>query len=76
MKEILQGALRSWTMWFNALMINLVWILPALESALPELKSLMPENQFAYIVVILGIGNKILRMKTSMSLADKAPLPK
>ena len=72
MKDFLNGAMKSWTMWFNFLMLNIVWILPAAESVLPELKDMLPENVYAYLFAVLALGNKVLRVKTTMSLAEKA----
>ena len=59
--------IRSRTMWFNAV----VAALAALEGVIGMLQGFLPGNVFAYLTIALTIGNAILRVLTTQSLADK-----
>ena len=67
----LGGSLRSNTMRFNAFMLSLVGIIPLVESILPDVKSIIPENIYGYLLVACAVGNKILRATTTKALEDK-----
>ena len=71
-KAHLKGALKSWTVWFNAFMGLFVEIgLPKALETLPLLYGVYPNSiYFTILVVILG-GNVLLRFKTNKSLAQK-----
>lgn len=62
-----QRALRSKTIWFNAIIAGLA----ALEGVFGTLQAFLPGNAYAYITVVLTVGNAILRVLTTQALADK-----
>ena len=63
----LERAIRSKTMLFNAI----VAALAALEGVFGMLQSYVPGNVFAYLTIILTVGNAFLRVLTTQALADK-----
>lgn len=62
-----QRAIRSRTIWFNALVAGL----SALEGVLGVLQPFIPGNIFAYITVILVVGNPVIRTLTNQAWKDK-----
>ena len=58
---------RSRTMWFNAI----IAALSALEGVFGLLQPYVPGNIFAYVTVILTVGNAILRTVTTQPLSEK-----
>jgi hypothetical protein len=67
MKAKLRGALKSKTIWFNAIAAGFA----AMESTFSLLQPIVSGNVFIYITVVVTVGNAILRTITSQSLADK-----
>ena len=65
MKNFILGALKSKTMWFNAITLLLAMF------ALPEFVSLLPVSALPYLAFINGFGNLILRSITSQPLSSK-----
>ena len=59
--------IRSKTMWFNFI----VTIFAALEGVYSVLQPFVPGNSYAWLTVILTVGNAILRVVTKESLAAK-----
>lgn len=59
--------IRSRTMMFNAVIAALA----ALEGVFGMLQGFLPGNAYAYITVFLTVGNAILRVLTTSSLAGK-----
>jgi len=58
---------RSKTMWFNAVVAGLA----ALEPVFGLLQSFLPGNVYAYLTVVLTVGNAMLRVVTTTALEDK-----
>lgn len=67
MKKWLTRSARSKTMMFNLL----VAIFASLEGVFHMLQPFMDGNVFAYITVLLTVGNAILRVITTQPLKDK-----
>lgn len=67
LKKIVAGAKRSWTVWFNTLLVGIAM----LEAGGAHLTALFGANAAAKIVAIGGIVNIILRVKTTQSLAER-----
>ena len=67
MKKWFDRAIRSKTMWFNAILAALA----ALEGVFGVLQPYVPGNVFAYMTIALTVGNAILRVLTTQALADK-----
>ncbi len=63
--NIIRGAFRSRTMWFN-LITGVLAIL-----ALPEIIALIPAAYLGKLLIINAVGNLILRLLTNQSLVDK-----
>ena len=59
--------IRSRTLWFNAVVAGLA----ALEGVFGLLQAFIPGNVFAYLTVILTVGNAILRVLTTTALESK-----
>lgn len=72
----LKGALKSWTIWFNAVAGAVVADLsspsPLLLSTFPQLQGYIPDTWHHYAMGLLIAGNFLLRFKTNSSLAGKA----
>lgn len=75
LKAKLAGALKSWTAWFNGLLIVLVPLLPTLKDALqenwPTLQPYLTPKMYLAGVVAIAAINFGLRFKTKSALQDK-----
>lgn len=71
MLNALKGAWRSWTIHFNVWVGTLFGALPLAQETFPQLGPYIPANVFQYGMVVLIIGNFLLRFKTSGRLSDK-----
>ena len=67
MKKWISRILRSKTMMFNII----VALFSSLEGVFGLLQPFIAGNVFAYITIILTVGNAILRPLTTQSLKDK-----
>ena len=66
-KQIIKGATLSKTVWFN----TLVGALMALEPVFPFLQATLGDKWYGIGMVVLTVGNVILRGMTNKSLVDK-----
>lgn len=77
MRDTLRGSLRSLTIWFNTVAAGLLAVLPellpALADAAPGLQPYLGPDVYRWLMVLIVVGNILLRVRTSTSLADKAP---
>ncbi|MDD5688490.1 MAG: hypothetical protein PHE88_11745 [Elusimicrobia bacterium] len=64
---MVQGALKSKTMWFNAIVASLA----AFEGVFNVLQPYVAGNVYAYITIALAVGNAFLRVLTTQALEDK-----
>ena len=69
-KEWLIGAWKSWTVWFNSVMLAVSMFSANLETALPMVKEYIPAGAYSVLGLIAAI-NILLRFKTNQSLIDK-----
>lgn len=77
--KIKEKAKKSWkslTIWFNGIMLSVVpfadYVLDFANDILPMIQSYITDKQFkTSMIVVVVIGNIILRFKTSQSLAEK-----
>jgi hypothetical protein len=71
LKGQMQGAWRSWTIWFNSMAGALLAGLPMLQDTLPQLQAYMPADAFKYTMGMVIAINILLRFKTNQPLAQK-----
>lgn len=62
-----ERVIRSRTIWFNAV----VAALAALEGVFGILQPFIPGNVFAWVTVVLTVGNTFFRVITTTAMADK-----
>jgi len=67
MKDIMYGALKSKTIWFNLL----VALMGSGEAAFGFLQPYIPGNVYGWGMAVLVVGNAILRVVTTQPLSDK-----
>jgi len=67
MKDTILGAVRSKTIWFNAVVAGLA----ALEAVWSALSAVIPGNTYAWLTVVLTVGNAVLRVVTTQALNQK-----
>ena len=67
----LRGAIKSWTIRFNAISAAVLGAIPILQNQLPQFQEYINDADYKKIAFWLIIGNTILRVKTNKSLADK-----
>lgn len=72
LKATLAGAMKSWTVWFNAFMGLFVEIgLPKALETLPLLYGVYPNSIYFTLLVVILSGNVLLRFKTNKPLSAK-----
>ena len=67
----LRGALRSWTVWFNALSAAAIPALDYAQNNLALVKDFLPQHWYGIALVAIVAGNVALRFKTNNDLSDK-----
>lgn len=67
----LKGLKKSLTAWFNAAFASVVLALPMLQDTFPQLQAYLPDNVYKVMIVIVIVGNFLIRFKTTQDLADK-----
>lgn len=72
-KKHLDGAKRSFTLWFNGVSLTLIEIFMQVKDFMPQIEDYLDDAIFKRIMlfVIIG-GNILLRFKTNSALSDKA----
>lgn len=70
-KAKIQGAYKSFTIWFNGIVGTILAGAPMLQENLPQLHSYIPENFFKYIMLLVVVVNILLRFKTNTGLDNK-----
>lgn len=71
MIDKLKGAWRSWTIHFNVWCGMLIGGLPLAQDSFPQLQPYIPADLFQKAMVVLIVGNLLLRFKTTADLAHK-----
>lgn len=67
----LKGAWRSFTIWFNALLLAALPLYEAAKESLPDLQGYLPPDLYKWVGVAVVVGNILLRFKTRTDLAHK-----
>lgn len=71
MKKWLNGARKSWVIWFNTLGFTLVELVTYAHDSFQELQPYVPADLYKWLGLVLVLGNLVLRFKTNKSLAEK-----
>lgn len=71
MLDKLRGALRSWTIHFNLWVALLTELLPMAGDSFPQMQPYLPANVFQAGMLILIVGNILLRFRTKIALEAK-----
>jgi hypothetical protein len=69
------GALRSWTVWFSALLMALPDILPVVQANFPTFAPFIPDAMESRVMNVIALGILLLRLKTTTCLSQKAQQP-
>jgi len=67
----LKRAHKSITIWFNSLMATAFFLLPEAIAYFPQLQAYIPEPTYKTGMVVLLVGNMVLRFKTASALRNK-----
>jgi hypothetical protein len=67
----LKGALRSLTVWFNGVAMAALAGLPMLQDMLPQLQPYVPPGIYQHGMLVVIVGNILLRFRTSTPLDQK-----
>lgn len=71
LKAKLRGAWRSWTIWFNGLLLAVMPFIDNLKDAIPQLESYLDAAIYKNVMLAVVAVNIALRMKTSKPLQEK-----
>ena len=67
----LQGAMRSWVIWFNTASAAFIANWDAVKDAVPQLQTYIPERDYKWVAIAVVAINLMLRFRTSTSLQNK-----
>ena len=67
----LKKAHRSITIWFNSVIASIFFLVPDAIAYFPQLQEYIPAPTYKTGMMILLVGNFMLRFKTTKSLRDK-----
>lgn len=65
------GCKKSWTIWFNSLVLAAIPLVDYVHSNFQELQPYMSESTFKVVGIVVVVANIALRFKTVKSLGDK-----
>ena len=68
MKDLARGSIRSWTIWFGALLLALPDIINQLG---PDLLEVLGSDGYSRLLRIAGVAAIVLRFKTTQPIAQK-----
>lgn len=72
MWQKLKNSWKSFTIWFNGLMLAVVPFIDQAKELVPQLENYIDEHIFKQLMLWLIVGgNVLLRFKTSKDLAEK-----
>lgn len=71
MKESLQGALKSATVWFNTVVLAAIPALEYAKEVLPDIQLYLGADSYKLAGLVILIANIALRFKTTKPLAEK-----
>ena len=66
-----KGMLKSWTVWFSAVLAAAPVWLPMLQENFAIIAPFIPEKRQAAFVQVIALGVFLLRMKTNSSIASR-----
>lgn len=69
--DAIKGMWKSWTVWFNGVVVALITLLPMLQDTLPQLAPYVSAEVYKSATLVIVLVNLALRFKTSTSLAAK-----
>jgi hypothetical protein len=67
----LKGMRKSFTIWFNGLLLAALPIAEYAKDSLPDLAGYLSAETYKAIGLVVVVTNIVLRFRTSTSLADK-----
>lgn len=67
----LAGALRSFTVWFNTVLLVLLPIVEIAKETLPELEEFLTPGVYRTIGLVVVVANILLRFRTTQPLEMK-----
>ena len=67
-KMWLQGAVKSFTIWFNAVCAVVAGVITDLPTVLPDLAPVLPADVYKWLLFLNILGNFALRAKTKLPL--------
>ncbi len=67
----LVGCKRSFTIWFNSLLLAAIPLISYAQDNLTQLKDIIPDNFYHYALIAVAVGNLVLRFKTNSDLKNK-----
>jgi hypothetical protein len=70
-KQAIRGCKKSWTIWFNTLLLTLIPVFDYAQSQFQQLQPYMNEDTFKLLGLVILVGNIVLRFKTTSSLGEK-----
>ena len=71
MKDIIKGALKSWVLWFNGVMLSIMPVFEYAASNYPNLHEYIPDDIYKHVGLFIVGVNMALRFKTSKPLKEK-----
>lgn len=67
----LKNAWKSWTVWFNGIVVTVLAFLEYSNTAFPLLQQYLPSDIYGKAMLFIAVVNLFLRFKTTQSLATK-----
>lgn len=69
--DAIANAWKSLTIWFNAVLLSFMAVIPQLQDALPSLQPYLTPETYKWLGFLVLVGNIALRFKTSQPLSQK-----
>ena len=70
-KEWVVGAFKSWTVWFNAVLLTAGMFANEIMAALPGMREFLPPEMYGKVFLGACAVNILLRIKTNTALNNK-----
>lgn len=71
MSKRLRNSYKSWTVWFNGVILTVIPVIEYAKDLLPQLQEFLGLEAYKIIGLIILIANILLRFKTNKSLSEK-----
>ncbi len=65
MKDMIMGAVKSMTIWFNTAVAAFIFALPELQLALPQMAAYLPVDIYKWLALVVILSNIVLRFKST-----------